>query len=207
MHYPQHNTALIMVDPFNDFLSVWGKGFPLAKKVTKQVNLHKNLLDLLAIFRNSGRPVFYAPHHNYKSGSFSDRKYLHPSQAMQKLTNTFKADSFGAQFYRDFAPQEQDVVASQHSCSSGFMGTDLHEKLQEKNITHLVIAGFLANTCIESTARSAVDLDYHVTLLRDGVSAWTPEDQYAAVNLNYPLIAHELMDTASLVKAVEVSNV
>jgi nicotinamidase-related amidase len=206
MKYPQNNTALLLVDPLNDFMSVWGKGYPLARKITKQVNLHQNLDILLTKFRSLDWPVFYAPHFSYKPGSFTGRKYLHPSEAMQKVSAMFKADAFGSRFYPDFAPQPQDVVASEHSCSSGFMGTNLHEKLQEKNITHLVVVGFLANSCIESTVRSAMDLDYHVTLLRDGVSAWTPEDLHAAVDQNYPLIANILTNTESLTKALEVTN-
>lgn len=203
MHYPPSNTALLFVDPLNDFMSVLGKGWPLVRTVAKQVKLHQNLAVLSDTFRILDWPIFYAPHHQYKAGSFAARKYLHPSQALQKLSYMFNANGFGGQFYSSLAPQPNDTVASEHSCSSGFMGTDLHEKLQDKNISHLIIAGFLTNTCIESTARSAIDLDYHVTLLTDGAAAWTPQDQSAATELNFPLIAHHLSDTSSLIKNLE----
>lgn len=207
MNYPQNETALLLVDPLNDFMSRLGKGRPLVRKVSMQVNLLHNLEKLSDTFRGKGWPVFYAPHHRYRRGSFGDQKYLHPTQMLQKLTHFFKADAFGGNFFPRLKPQPEDIVASEHDCSSGFMGTDLHEKLQSKGISHIVIAGFLSNTCIESTARSAIDLGYHVTLLEDAVAAWTPKDQWAAVKLNYPHIAHELTNTEGLIKSIGASNV
>ena len=195
--YPKNNTALLLVDPYNDFMSKEGKAWPLVRTVTKQVNLHEHMKMVMKTCRAQGWPVFYAPHHQYREGSFSDRKYLHPSQYLQGLGESFKANDFGSEFYSGFEPKEGDVVASQHDCSSGFTGTNLHEKLQEKAITHVIIIGFLSNTCIESTARSALDLGYHVTLLTDAVAAWTSRDHEAAVKYNYPHLANHLTDTKS----------
>ena len=36
---------------------------------------------------------------------------------------------------------------------------------------NLILIGLIANTCIESTARFAVELGYHVTLVRDATAA------------------------------------
>jgi len=195
MEYPSKNTALILVDPYNDFMSPKGKAWPLASKVTKQVNLIEHMQAVTKLCRDEDWVIAYAPHHRYKKGSFSDRKYLHPSQILQKMTSSFKANSFGSEFYPSFLPKEGDIISSEHDCSSGFTGTNLHEQLTKKRITHVVLAGFLSNTCIESTARSAIDLGYHVTLLDDAVSAWTPMDHKAAVEVNYPLLAHHLTNT------------
>jgi len=195
MEYPSKNTALILVDPYNDFMSPKGKAWPLVSKVTKQVNLIENMQAVTERCRDEGWVIAYAPHHRYKKGSFSDRKYLHPSQILQKMTSSFKANSFGSEFYPSFLPQDSDIISSEHDCSSGFTGTNLHEQLAQQGITHVVLAGFLSNTCIESTARSAIDLGYHVTLLDDAVSAWTPKDHKAAVEVNYPLLAHNLTNT------------
>jgi len=195
VEYPSKNTALILVDPYNDFMSSKGKAWPMVKKVTKQVNLIAHMEAITERCREQGWVIAYAPHHRFKKGSFSDRKYLHPSQILQKMSASFKADSFGSEFYESVQPHEGDIISSEHDCSSGFTGTDLHEQLKQKEVTHVVLAGFLSNTCIESTARSALDLGYHVTLLKDAVSAWSPEDHKAAVDVNYPLLAHRLTNT------------
>jgi len=197
--YPAEATAIILVCPYNDFLSARGKAWPLVSKVAKDVNLLANLESLLAAGRALGITIAYAPHHRYKPGSFKDRKYKHPSQVLQTLTHSFKAGGFGSRFYPPLKPREADIVASEHDCSSGFTGTDLHAKLQEANVTHVILAGLLSNTCIEATARSAIDLGYHVTLLEDAVAAWSPEDHEAAVKFHYPKISHAFMKTSDLV--------
>jgi nicotinamidase-related amidase len=46
----------------------------------------------------------------------------------------------------------RDLVAS------GFANTDLDYQLHQREITHLVMAGMIANTCLESTARYAREL-------------------------------------------------
>lgn len=203
MAYPE-STAIILVCPYNDFLSARGKAWPLVSKVAKDVNLLANLETLVAAGRELGMTIAYAPHHRYKRGSFEDRKYKHPSQVLQTLTHSFKAGGFGSRFYHPIAPREADIVASEHDCSSGFTGTDLHEKLQEANVTHVILAGLLSNTCIEATARSAIDLGYHVTLLEDAVAAWSPEDHEAAVKYHYPKISHAFMKTSELLSRLRL---
>lgn len=42
--------------------------------------------------------------------------------------------------------------------NSGFANTDLDYQLHQREITHLVMAGMIANTCLESTARYAREL-------------------------------------------------
>jgi nicotinamidase-related amidase len=43
-------------------------------------------------------------------------------------------------------------------------------------VTHVIIVGLLANTCIEATARYAQELGYHVTLVRDATAAFAGND-------------------------------
>ena len=197
--YPEGQTAILLVDPYKDFLSPRGQAWPLLRTVAKQVNLIENLKNLMETGRDQGLPIFYAMHLRYRPGNYEDLKYLSPSQAGIKLAKTFEADAFGSEFHPDFVPQSDDIIASEHACTSGFGGTDLHEKLQEKGISHLIIVGLLSNTCIESTARSAVDLDYHVTLVTDAVASWTPKDHQAAVEFSYPHIGHIVTTTAKLI--------
>jgi nicotinamidase-related amidase len=203
LDYPTSNTALVLVDPFNDFLSRRGKGWPIAGKVIKKVGLISNLQNLAEASRNAGWQIVFAPHHQHRKGSFSERRYKHPSQILQGITRIFQRDAFGSKFYPTLKPLSGDIIASEHDCSSGFTGTDLHEKLQEKSITHVVLAGLLSNTCIESTARSALDLGYHVTLLTDATAAWSEEDHRAAVDLNYPHLAHALSTTDQFISNLQ----
>jgi hypothetical protein len=53
----------------------------------------------------------------------------------------------------------------------------------------------IANTCIEATGRSAMELGYHVTLVKDATAAFSPEAMHAAHAIN----AHVITTTDELV--------
>jgi nicotinamidase-related amidase len=66
----------------------------------------------------------------------------------------------------------------------------------------VIVVGLLANTCIESTARFAMELGYHVTLVRDATAAFEHALMHAAHELNGPTFAHAIMTTAEVVAAL-----
>jgi nicotinamidase-related amidase len=51
-----------------------------------------------------------------------------------------------------------------------FLGTDLHAYLQKRGVTQIVLAGIATSIGVESTARSAYDLGYHVALVVDAMT-------------------------------------
>ncbi len=199
---PTKGSAIIVVDPLNDFMSWRGKLWPLICKVSKQVGTIENLHRVVSAGRESGIPIVYAPHRRYKKGQFSDRKYLHPSHIGIKSFRVFAEGKFGGQFFGSLSPQKGDLISSPHACSSGFAGTDLDAQLKGAGITHLIIIGYTSNTCVEATARSAVDLDYHVTLVTDAVATWTPADHHAAVAVNYGFLGQKVVTTEELLQVV-----
>lgn len=48
----------------------------------------------------------------------------------------------------------------------------------------MIVVGLLANTCIESTSRFAMELGYHVTLVKDATAAFSKERMRAAHEVN-----------------------
>jgi len=66
----------------------------------------------------------------------------------------------------------------------------------------VIVAGLLANTCIECTARYASELGYHVTLVRDATAALSPEMMHAAHELNGPTFAHAISTTNELIASL-----
>ena len=69
----------------------------------------------------------------------------------------------------------------------------------------VILVGLLANTCIESTGRFAMELGYHVTLVRDATAAFTHEMMHAAHELNGPTFAHAIVSTSELVAGLSVA--
>ncbi len=66
----------------------------------------------------------------------------------------------------------------------------------------MIVVGLLANTCIESTARFAMELGYHVTLVRDATAAFSHEMMHAAHELNGPTYARSILTTAEVTAAL-----
>jgi nicotinamidase-related amidase len=96
-------------------------------------------------------------------------------------------------------PQPGDIVIKEHWAQNGFANTDLDFQLKQHGIDTVIVVGMLANTCIEATGRYAMELGYHVTLVKDATAAFTPDRMHAAHELNGPNFAHAILTTAELV--------
>jgi len=62
--YAPERTALLFVDPYNDFLSEGGKVWPRIRDVAEKVGLLDNLREVVAAVRAAGIRVFIVPHAN-----------------------------------------------------------------------------------------------------------------------------------------------
>jgi ureidoacrylate peracid hydrolase len=73
-----------------------------------------------------------------------------------------------------------------------FAGTGLDAHLRELKRDTLVIAGLTTECCVDSTARSAFERDYHIFIAPDAVAAYQPDLHDAALKaleLNCALLA------------------
>ncbi|RQS14253.1 isochorismatase family cysteine hydrolase [Burkholderia sp. Bp8991] len=200
--YEARSTALLFVDPYNDFLAEEGKVWPFVKDVAEEVGLLDNLRLINAAVRSAGIQVVYVPHRRWQAGDYES--WSHPSPSQRKIMggHHFAKGEWGGEWHPDFAPQSGDIVALEHWGSSGFANTDLDFQLKQHRITHVVIVGLLANTCIEATARYATELGYHVTLVKDATAALKRESMHAAHELNGPTYAHSIVSTRELLDAL-----
>ena len=141
--YCAETTGLILVDPFNDFLSESGKNWESVKEVALEVGVVENLTRLAILFD--------AMHRQAEAEEFAGWK---------AVSGTHEAM---AEIHPDLKPEAGDVMALKHWMSSGFTNTDLDFLLKQHGVDHVVVAGMAANTCVEATGRYALELDYHVT--------------------------------------------
>lgn len=203
--YPLERTALLLVDPYNDFLSEGGKAHARLKPVADEVGLLDNLRRLDRAVRNAGVQVAIVPHRRWEAGDYEDWDHPNPTQRRIMDGHYFARGEWGGEWHPDFVPKPGDIVASEHWAQSGFANTDLDMKLKQRGITHVIVVGLLANTCIESTARYAMELGYHVTLVRDATAAVGREQMHAAHEVNGPTFAHSILTTSALIASLESS--
>ena len=202
MQYDPRKTALLFVDPYNDFLSEGGKVWPLIKPIAEEVNLLDNLRTINSAVRAAGIQVVIVPHRRWQPGDYECWCHPNPTQRLLMTRKTFAKGEWGGEWHPDFAPRENDIVVAEHWAQSGFANTDLDFQLKQHGISHVIVVGLLANTCIESTARYAMELGYHVTLVKDATAAFRRDMMHAAHELNGPTYAHSIVDTRELVQAL-----
>jgi nicotinamidase-related amidase len=202
-NYSSENTALLIVDPFNDFLSESGKLWSLTKETVKGVNLIENLKNILSAARSSGIKVVFVPHHLTEKGDFADWKFLAPTHQGSLDNSLFEKGRWGGEFHPELLPQGGDLIAQNHWTASGFANTNLDFLLKQHNIDHVVIAGMKANTCIDTTSRYAVELGYHTTLIKNAIAAFNWEEIKATVEVNFPKYGHTLLSMEEFIDALK----
>ena len=200
--YMKGSTALLFVDPYNDFLSEGGKVWGRIKPVAEEVGLLDNLRSLVATVREAGIQIAIAPHRRWEPGDYEDWAHPNPTQLQVMDRHSFARGEWGGDWHPDFAPLPGDIVAKEHWAQSGFANTDLDQQLRQRGITHVIVVGLLANTCIEGTARWAMELGYHVTLVRDATAAFSHDMMHAAHHLNGPTYAHAILTTDEVLEAL-----
>ena len=195
-------TGLVVIDPYDDFISEGGKVWDRLKGVAEANGCIPNMAAILEAARSADIRVFYALHHRYRPGDFETWKYVAPIQRAAWMRKTFEYGTWGGELRSEFEPQPGDVVAQEHWCSSGFANTDLDVLLKRHGIRHLIVIGLIAHTCVEATVRFAAELGYEVTVLRDATASYSDEHMRAALGINLPNYASSIVTTAEAVEAL-----
>jgi len=92
----------------------------------------------------------------------------------------FAADTVGTQLHERLQPEPLDVLVVK-SFPNAFLQSWLQTMLLRFGVTELVIAGAMTQTCIDSTARSALDFGYPVTIASDACVAGALEWEGKAI--------------------------
>jgi len=157
--------ALILVDIQKGFddINYWGgqRNNPDAESKASE---------LLRSWRKYQLPVYHIQH-----CSSNPRSPLH-------ITNA------GNAFNDLLAPLPGEVVIKKN-VNSAFIGTDLQDRLEQANITTLVIAGLTTDHCISTTVRMAGNLGYETFLVEDATATFNKK---GIDGKNYPAeLIHE----------------
>jgi nicotinamidase-related amidase len=200
--YPAAQTALLFVDPYNDFFAEGGKLWPFIQDVARSVGMHEHLRAILTTVRAAHIRVFVVPHHRWEPGDFEGWEFVSPDQRRAAQRQSFAKGTWGSEWYPDFAPQPGDVIAKEHWAQNGFVNTDLALLLAQHGIRRVIVVGLIANTCVEATARYAMESGHHVTLVKDATAAFDAQRMHAAHALNGPNYAHAILTTDELLAAL-----
>jgi len=199
MTYDKLLTALLVIDPYNDFISEGGKIWGRIKGVAEANSCVPHMVQVITAARHAGLRVYYALHHRYRPGDYESWKYIAPIQKAAWSSKAFEYGTWGGEIRSEFAPQPGDIVALEHWGSSGFANTDLDLQLKKHGIHKLIVIGLIAHTCVEATVRYAMELGYEVTLVRDATADYSDREMHAALDVNLPSYASAIVTTNQIV--------
>ncbi|WP_020579666.1 isochorismatase family cysteine hydrolase [Actinopolymorpha alba] len=201
LRYEADNTALLVIDPYNDFISDGGKVWNRLQRVAEGNNCVPHMLQVLNASRMAKLRVVYALHRRYRAGDYEDWMSIAPVQKAAWSHRTFEYGTWGGEIRAEFTPKPGETVATEHWCSSGFANTDLDLQLKRHGIQRLIVIGLIAHTCVEATVRFAAELGYEVTMVRDATADYSDVEMHAALDINIPNYANAIANTAEVIES------
>ena len=166
-------TALVLIEYQNEFLSEGGKLHDPLKECLQHTNLISNSAKLTKAARSKGCSIFHVPI-MFTSGTpelYANSGILNGI----KEGGAFEADTWNTEFHPDMRPQEGDVIVKGKLGLCGFFSTNLDFLLRQRRIKNVIIGGLLTNCCVESTMRTAYEAGYQVYTLTDASCAMSVE--------------------------------
>ena len=133
--YEAELTGLLIVDPYNDFLSEGGKLYELSRSTLEANNVVEHMRQVLAAaVRMASRSSSPRTIVGAKLIHISHWKTMPPVQASAAKGHVFADGTWGGSFHPDFEPHPDEVVAQEHWLSSGFANTDLDLQLKKHGL-------------------------------------------------------------------------
>lgn len=209
-----NNTALVITDPQNDFLSPEGVTWGVVGESVQENRTVDNIEALFKQAKRAGLPVFISPHYYYPhdhgwkfEGALE--KLMHDISMFERK-DALNLDGFegsGADWLERYKPYIQDgstVVVSPHKVY-GPESNDLALQLRKRGINRVILGGMSANLCVESHLRELLESGFEVIVVSDATAAAKiPEgDGYQAAMINFRFMANAVWTTEEFKRKAE----
>jgi nicotinamidase-related amidase len=204
------NTAIVITDPQNDFLSPEGVTWGVVGESVTANNTVANIEALFKVAKEKNITVFISPHyyyehdHNWKfEGAL---EVLMHNIKMFDRTDALSTEGFegsGADWlndYKEYINGSNVVVTSPHKVF-GPESNDLALQLRKHGYSKVVLAGMSANLCTESHMRELVENGFEVAVVKDATAAaiLPGMNGYEAALTNFRMIASHVFTTEEVV--------
>ena len=210
MKIPAEKTAIVLIEPQNDFLSPGGTMYAYIKEQLAQRNVIANLQALLNGARGKVAKIFYVPFHGFEAG-FPELKKGGPGyEGLRGIEIDMEADwgtgawlkgTPGPEIIKELTPQPGDIVIECKKTLDAFHSTALDYLLRANEIEYVAFTGFHTNWCVESSARSAYDKGYRVMVIGDCTATDTQREQDYAEEIIFPKIG-KVMDHKAFLESL-----
>ena len=207
MDFKSDNTAVVIVDPQNDFLSPEGVTWDLVGANVEENNTVANIESMFQAAKSGGYPVVVSPHYYYPTDhgwqfGGTVETMMHDIKMFDR-TGSLSLDGFegsGADWLeslKEYIADGETVVTSPHKVY-GPESNDLSLQLRKRGIDKVVLGGMSANLCVEAHLRELLEDGFEVAVVKDATAAAQhPDlgDGYAAALVNFGFLANEVLST------------
>lgn len=156
--------AIILVDMLNDFVTG-------ALEVKRAKTIIPPLQRLVVAARKNNLPVIYS----------NDAHYPQDVEVTRKWGNHAIKGTKGAKVIPELEPDMKKDYVVEKRTYSGFYETGLDPLLRSlykgEGVKTVVLGGLHTHMCVRHTAADAFFRGYHIVIAKDGVEAFTAEDQ------------------------------
>lgn len=208
------DTAVVITDPQNDFLSPEGATWGLVGKSVTDNRTVEHIEELVRAAKAAGVGIFVSPHYYYPTDAawqFSGtmETVMHDIDMFARR-GALTLDGFegsGADWLDRFKPwldDGQTVVASPHKVF-GPTSNDLALQLRKNGVDKILLGGMSANLCVEAHMRMLLEDGFEVVVVRDATAgAKHPElgDGYQSALTNFGYIANGVITTDEAIELI-----
>ncbi|MDT0447054.1 cysteine hydrolase family protein [Streptomyces johnsoniae] len=164
---PRTGTALVIIDMQNDFCAA-----PAAARAPAVTTNTARAIDLA---RGRGTEVVFVRF----TGDVAHQRpsWRHRDRLLGKQPKC-REGTPGAAFHERTAPAPGERVFTKRACFDAFLSEGFEDHLRGRGVEHLVLAGLFTDVCVDSTARTAFQKGFHLTVLTDcTVSLHLPDEE------------------------------
>jgi len=209
-------TALVITDPQNDFLSPRGVAWSVVGESVTENNTVEHLDALFQIAKKIGIQVFVSPHYYYPSDHGWEfegtlEAVMHSNKMFDRVDplSLKNFEGSGADWLDRFKPyiaDGQTIVVSPHKVY-GPETNDLVLQLRKRKFSKVILAGMSSNLCVESHMRELMEQGFEVAVVKDATAgAKVPEgDGYKSALVNFRMIANTVLTTEEVVNRLHYS--
>ena len=208
------DTAVVFIDPQNDVLSKTGAAWGMVGASVTENKTVENMERIFEAARARGLEVLISPHYFYPTDK--GWKMNGPLEAEEVATGIFARRGpltlkdfagSGADWLDRFKPYIEDeatIVVGPHKVF-GPQTNDLVLQLRKRWIGKIILGGMMANLCVESHLRELLEQGFEVAVVEDATAGPRHPvrgDGYQAAMINYRFLAHAVLSTDEVVRAI-----
>ncbi len=212
MDITAQDTALVITDPQNDFLSEEGVTWGVVGKSVVANNTVKHIENLMKAAKHNDITLFVSPHYYYptdKGWKFGgtvekmmDEIGMFGREGALNLAGFEDSGADWLEPYKKYINDGKTIIASPHKVF-GPESNDLVLQLRKRGKSKVLLAGMSANLCVESHLRELLEQGFEVVMVKDATAgARHPElgDGYKTALTNFGYLASGMITTDEVVQ-------